>query len=209
MLIPKLIATVCMTLCGFTLTNSAEITSLPDGTIVPMPMNNYQGTGPQVFGPGITWTSSSSFGVFGWISGFGFGINGSWNGMNMSGTSPSSNTIQFTFNTPVTAVGGFMNYAPGEGIPIISVYDVSNNLIESAALSFTTSPSSVNAGEFHGFRETAPIIKSFTLSNAYIGMTNLTILPAPEPSSFALCGVASAIIAAVGYRRSQLPKTID
>lgn len=42
-----------------------DITSLPDGTIIPMPTINYQGIGPQTFGPGITWTASNAFAKIG------------------------------------------------------------------------------------------------------------------------------------------------
>ena len=57
----------------------------------------------------------------------------------------------------------------------MSVYDMSNTLIESTVLSF--SPSS--SGEFHGFLESTPSISYFTLSNACICSRDFTVQPAP------------------------------
>jgi len=63
------------------------------------------------------------------------------------------------------------------------------NLIESEDLTFLTDGSD-NSGEFHGFLESSPTIKYFTLSDNYVGITKLTIdtgsgFPAPEfPSAF-------------------------
>ncbi len=63
------------------------VTSLPGGTVVPMPGINYFGPGPQVFGPpvldGIQWTSTNfdPGSVFGYTGSYGFESNGTWDGV--------------------------------------------------------------------------------------------------------------------------------
>ena len=63
---------------------AALVTSLPGGTVFPMPAIGYFGPGPQSFGPGITWSSTNSShqggSVFGYTGGYGFGGNGYWDG---------------------------------------------------------------------------------------------------------------------------------
>ena len=183
---------------------AAPVSSLPGGTIIPMPGVNYFGSGPQTFGPGnsITWTSTNVINqggsVFGYTGGYGFGDNGYWDGSldPMTGVNSAAyvysvtDTMTFAFSTPVKGVGGFINYYPDQQTPTtIAVYDTNMNLIESEALTFHTG-GSANSGEFHGFLESSPTIKYFTLSDNYVGITKLTIdtgsgLPAPEfPSAF-------------------------
>jgi len=77
------------------------------------------------------------------------------------------------------------------------VYDASNTLIESYVLTFLTGGGQ-NTGMFLGFQETTPI-KYFTLSDAYIGITNLTTQAVPEPSSLLMLG--SGILGLLGVAR--------
>jgi hypothetical protein len=183
------------------------VTSIPGGTVITMPSLNYFGPGPQAFGSGITWTSTNASNqggsVFGYTGGYGFAGNGFWDGAvgPMAGLNDStlttgiSDTMTFSFATPVEAVGGFLNYAPGYGTPTIAVYDPTNTLIESATLSFLTS-GGADQGQFLGFQETTANIGSFTLTDAYVSITDLTVgglNPVPEPAAFiplaALLGV--------------------
>ena len=88
--------------------------------------------------------------------------------------------MTFAFSTPVSAVGGFMNYAPDGNTPtIIAVYDASNTLIESAELTFLTG-GGTNTGFFYGFQETSNTISYFRLTDNYIGITNLTTKVIPN-----------------------------
>jgi PEP-CTERM motif-containing protein len=176
------------------------VTSIPGGTVVPMPVLNAFGPGPFTFGPGITWSSTNAThqggSVFGYTGGYGYAGNGSWDGAlgPMAGLNDSfanygvTDTMTFSFATPVGSVGGFLNYAgpTGFGNPTIAVWDASNNLIESFVLTFATG-GGVDTGFFYGFSETTPI-KSFTLSDSYVGITNLTYSAVPEPSSLLLLG---------------------
>jgi len=154
---------------------------------------NYFGPGPQTFGPGITWFSSNvsnnGGSAFGYTGNYGFGANGFWK-LDMAGLNDSfdtfgaSDTMTFEFANPLSAVGGFLNYTPGGSTPTtIAVYDSSGNLIESDNLTFLTGGGK-NTGQFLGFLESTPEIASFTLTDNFIGITNLTIAPVPEPAMF-------------------------
>jgi LPXTG-motif cell wall-anchored protein len=113
------------------------------------------------------------FSVFGFNNGYGFGMNGDWADMNMIGLNASAGTMTLTFDNPVYAVGGFVNYVPGSGPATLAVYDTSGSLIEATVLTFLAGNSLIT-GQFVGFLEQTAI-GSMTLSNAYIGMTSLTV----------------------------------
>ena len=200
--------------------NATLVTSIPDGNIISIPAVNYIGEEPQTFDSGnITWsaTNASTQGspLFGWDWGYGFGSNGNWfKPIVMAGLNEATSTfavtdsMTFSFSSPVKAVGGFINYYPDAGDqPVISVYDASNTLIESATLNFSTSGDN-NTGKFYGFSESNPSIKYFTLTDAYIGITDLTTTSnAPEPASVILIGTGIAGISAMRRKKKQQSET--
>ena len=140
------------------------VTSLPGGTVVPMPPVNHLNLfnpAPQVFGPGITWTSTNMVvqggALFGYTGSYGFRDNGFWDGGlgPMAGLNDNfdavkalcdpddtaclgrSDSMTFAFSSPIRGVGGFVNYTPGGSTPtVLAVYDSSNQLIESYSLNF-------------------------------------------------------------------------
>lgn len=185
------------------------VTSIPGGTVYSMPAINYFGPGPQTVAPGVTWSSTNAINqggsVFGFNEGYGFGTNGFWDGSvgssggTMAGVNDSfdawgvTDTMTFSFATPVSAVGGFLNYVPGGSTPTtIAVFDSTNTLIESFNLVFLTN-GGTDQGQFLGFQEATNDISSFTLTDNYAAITDLTTASTatgtPEPSTL-LSGAA-------------------
>ena len=189
---------LCTTLSG------AVVTALPGGTVEAMPEVNYQGAGPQVFDGGITWTSGNGSAVFGYTGTYGFNTNGQWTGTlgPMAGTNSPTQSMTFAFTSPVDAVGGFLNWAPGQGTAMMAVYDSSSNLLESYTLTFTTT-GAADTGAFYGFTSSTANISYFTLSGAYVGLTDLTVggSEVPEPASYALVGISLAGLALLRRKR--------
>jgi hypothetical protein len=189
--------------------NASVVTSIAGGTVHAFPTVDYFGAGPQIVDSSVTWssTNASSQGgsVFGYSGSYGFGSNGTWN-MDMAGVNDTaayygvSDTMTFTFATPQQAVGGFLNWYPDAGdTASIAAYDSKNNLIESYDLTFLTGGGN-DSGMFLGFMENSATIKYFTLTNAYIGITNLTTGAVPEPFSLALFGAGLAGFGAIRRR---------
>lgn len=189
---------------------AAPVTSLAGSVLIQNPQatkpNDINQSSPRAYAPGITWTSDVGS-AFGFSRQYGFQDNGLWYAQPMIGLGQASGTMTLSFDTPVAGVGGYINYAQDDGQYVgdpatIAVYDADHQLIDSAVLHFDTGMAD-NAGFFYGFNVGSARISSFTLSGAYIGLTNLEVLAGeppvsdvPEPASAWL--VASALLLAFG-----------
>jgi hypothetical protein len=213
--------------------SASVVYSIPGGTLVPMPAVNSFGGGPQTFGTTnmVTWSSTNVSNQGGSVFGLAFvdpvnnglyslGTNGNWNPLGGPYLPPAAalndstdfygvaDTMTFAFASPVSSVGGFMNFSPSISFPpnptTIAVYDSGMNLIESTDLNNQPFPTTGadNSGLFVGFQESGPNIKYFTLTDNYVAITDLTYATVPEPGSMLLLG--SGLLGACAYSRRRL-----
>ena len=187
--------------------NAGVVFSLPNSAFIQIPAVNYFGAGPQAF-PGGTWTSTNYSAVFGYVFGYGFGGNGFWDGSlgPMAGINSSedfsgvNDSMTFAFDSPVSIIGGFVNYVPGSSVPTtMAVYDSDWNLLSSYNLTFVTGPG-VNLGNVIGFDMGAPVISYLVLTGNYIGIVGKAgTRVIPEPGTLAL--MALGLVAAAAAKR--------
>jgi hypothetical protein len=123
--------------------------------------------------------------------------NGFWDGaLPWVATNSDTSYIQFDLGGAANFVGGFMNYAPGFGSPIISAIGADGTtVLESYDLSIdapiSTGVSAVNDGAFRGIERASNDIYFFRLAGGYLLTSNLEVgvgAQTPEPASFGLAG---------------------
>lgn len=189
-------------LCALGLSaQAAPVTSLPGGTVLPMPVLGYFGAGPQTLAPGVIWSSANNNSVYGYDAGYGFADNGLWSGFPMAGTNDTSSTMMLAFSQAVSGVGAFLNYAPRYyGTATIAAYDSSFALIESTTLTFLTNGNQ-NQGEFHGFLENTPSISYFTMTGGFVGATDFTVVAVPEPETYGMLLAGLGLLGLAARRR--------
>ncbi len=178
--------------------NATPINSIPVGeTSCPMATLNLFTAGP-VSDCGYTYTSTNSSSVYGYTGPYGLGSNGSWDSFVHAGLNTITGSITFTFDSPVASVLAYVSHFTPEigGAPTLSIFDDSNNLLESFVLSITR-PAGLNAGEHWGFSRPSADIRSFVLSNSWIVAANIRTstsivqppVAVPEPGTLALFGI--------------------
>lgn len=189
-------------LCALGLSaQAASVTSLPGGTVLPMPVLGYFGTGPQTLAPGVDWSSAYNYSVYGYNGSYGFDGNGYWSGLTMAGTNDTTSTMMLAFTQAVSGVGAFLNYAPNYyGTATIAAYDATFTLIESTTLTFSTN-GGLNQGEFHGFMENTPSISYFTMTGAYMAATDFTVQAVPEPATYGMLLAGLGLVGLAARRR--------
>ena len=139
---------------------------------------------------GFTWTSTYVNSMYGWsTSPYILGANGQWDGKAFNyaglnyGYDPNDHNqhMKFTFDTPVSSVLAFLNYAPGSGNPYMAIFDSNDNLIDQHFLSIST-PNAKNGGQNWGFSLDDNTIKSFVLGDAYIVASGLRTVSVQSPA---------------------------
>jgi len=210
----KRISLVLLAVCFLAVSQAGAtvVFSLPSSAYIQIPSADYFGPGPQSY-DGYTWSSTNAANqggsVFGYNGAYGFLDNGYWTGAlgPMVGLNDSfdnwgaTDTMTFAFSTPVSIIGGFMNYVPHGSTPTtIAAYDSSMNLIESYNLTFLTG-NGADQGQTLGFQEATADISYFTMTGNYIGIVSVTGTNTlvPEPGSMMLLG--SGILLAIGLGR--------
>ena len=110
-----------------------------------------------VIGENVIWSTTTAFGpsVIGSVD-YGLGVNGYWRvPKTFVGLNSSPGTMLFEFiDLTVSAVGGFINYAPGADFDVLlEALDVNGNVLESYninQLAPISTPGATNQGAFRG-----------------------------------------------------------
>jgi hypothetical protein len=171
-------------------------------------------SGPVALGSGVTWSSStpgSSIGSGTYVLLSGTSSNGIWDSnLHDVALGGFPGTMTFTFASPVSSVGAFMNYAPCAVCSdvVIGAYDGSTSLgsFDINLLAPISTPGGVDQGAFRGISAGSPEITSFTVSNSGVILTDLTFGGAaatsvPEPSTIVLLSIGLLGLIGPGAQR--------
>lgn len=177
---------------------AAVITSLPDGVAREFTRNNKFVRGPQAFGAGATYETTTTAGgetnsYFGYTGGFSIPTGGA--GTNWGGGEPFAAVglthaiMSFTFDTPVAgALAEFAWSRAADKVFTLSAYNSAGKLLEQ--ISFNAADPAYSKG-FYGFQRAANDISRFEVNGYYFGARNLStytsaISAVPEPGAWAM-----------------------
>lgn len=204
----KLIGCVLLGLMMAASSNAALITSSAGGGTI----TTFTGTGCNcgVTGP-IVIDGFSIDGIPNFSYGdvtYGLASNGTWSGLSWVATNSSASSVTIDLGGLYDWVGGFMNYAPGTGSPMIEAVAVDGTtVLESYILSTDapiSTPGGTNAGAFRGISRGSADIAFFRFSNAYLLMHNIelngTSSAVPEPATMSLSALALVGLATLRRR---------
>ncbi len=182
--------------------------------------SNLTTTGPvnvgAEIGLSVTFTSSPNARVGADQQALGF--NGAWgNRTGVSTPTGSGNFVAsqfvatrgefgFTFSQAVSSVGAYFNQLQATASAANSLtflaYDLDGNTLEVFNYRIETDPSSLNAGQFVGFKRSTADIYGFGIANGTFVMDNLTFTtPVPEPGTWALMAAGLGVLGAASLRR--------
>ena len=130
--------------------------------------------------------------------GYGLASNGSWSSFSWVATNNGTGSITFNLGGTFGLVGGFLNYAPGNGndatiealaangTTVLETYDL-------VTLAPISTPGGLNAGAFRGISRGTSDIAFLRLSGDFILTHTLEVGASsvvPEPGTLALVGIA-------------------
>ncbi|GAC17510.1 hypothetical protein [Paraglaciecola arctica] len=196
---------ILSTSCVLNIANAGLITSISSGAATHEFISSVYYTAGTIAESGITYSSTSSYSLYGYEGAYKFNPNGTWNSMDMIGLNESIGDLTIEFDSAVSEVLAFVNYNPKwGGIPIMSIFDESFTLIESHTLNFDTGAAD-NSGFDLGFNSASNTIKYIQFSNAFIGFNNLRSFAIQAPTSDVSAPSNTAIFAfglmGLGLRR--------
>jgi hypothetical protein len=178
---------------------AASVITAPMGTDIDFGASNYFGGGAITVAPGVTWSSTNASNqggsVFGYDGSYGFGGNGSSDGVSLVGLNDSSDAygvadfMTFSFDKPVASVGAVLNWVGSNAPVTIAAYSASGSLLDMLTLS-SGGANLQTPDAFYGFQEKTNDIASFVLTDGYvaaIGAINVgSVSAVPEPATWAV-----------------------
>jgi len=204
-------AVLVIVFCGAFSLSATLLTSQPGGgttTTFPGGSSCYPGaTSDTVAGFAVTTSGESCYNFGDAGHPFGFVANGNWY-MGLIGDNIGTTSITIDLGGLYSWVGGFMNYAPGEGDPVITAIGgdgttilQSWNLATSAPIS---TPGATNAGAFRGIDMGSPVIGYLQFGGSLLAMHDITLggEEIPEPGSVLLVAGAIALLALLRRQRA-------
>lgn len=180
---------------GFGLTAQAELITTDEGIPSPVVIDFSEFSGGWLSGAGpvqignpvsrdIEWFTDNSGSVIG-DGGYGLTTNGQWTAARngFTGLNASAGSMTYRFNdSPVAVVGGFMNYAPGNGIPSIEALDEFGVVLETydlLAVAPIVTPDATDDGAFRGINRPTADIYALRITNGFDVLDDLTFSGSP------------------------------
>jgi PEP-CTERM motif len=212
-------AIIALSIAAASTAEAAVVTTLPNGTAIPIPGVDLLTSGPVTFGP-VTLTSNVT-NKFGWTSNYDFGNNGSWTGtppligLNAASSGPDYASMNFTFDAPTSGFLADLNWDFNQtnGLTVyLQVFDSNGSQLENGLALTVNNGGQNNVGPgFWGFSRAQADIKSFRLSNGFVALRNLsyvapTVAAVPEPTTWTMIIAGFGIVGAGLRRRSAGPK---
>ena len=139
----------------------------------------------------MTWESDNTSSIL-YNGAYGLAGNGQWgNGRTgYSGVNRGTGTMTYRFlDTPVSQVGGFVNYAPAQGLDsLIEALAQDGTVLEGydvLSLAPIITPGGVNQGAFRGIARATADIYAFRVSNSFVVLDDLKFSDNASPPSVA------------------------